>query len=260
MSSNNDSMMTRFLFAILKQKNLKDINWDAVAKDEILPQPISNGHAARMRYSRFKTAMLGNEPTRRNRTGQGKNRVAKSKKDPKGKKDELVKLESALDSLPESSVTPEPSEMPAPKIKQESAPYSFDDRFTPRLTPGPSGPIPAASISSNHGVIQPRFLTPGSDSDFFSPSPTLTSSPASEMITSQHSFSFRDSPCPDHPDPMWPSVPHYSAFGAGSSFDEFRASPCEPPHVHSHPHMLPFRTVECDEDYVDVKLEWDEYS
>ncbi|KAK0741698.1 hypothetical protein B0T21DRAFT_359961 [Apiosordaria backusii] len=65
--ANNDNAMTRFLFAILQQKCLKDIDWNKVAHDPNLAQPITNGHAARMRYSRFRSAMLGIEPQRRNR-------------------------------------------------------------------------------------------------------------------------------------------------------------------------------------------------
>ncbi|KAK3903359.1 hypothetical protein C8A05DRAFT_14681 [Staphylotrichum tortipilum] len=89
--ANNDNVMARFLFAILQQKCLKDINWNEVACSPILAQPITNGHAARMRYSRFRTAVLGIEPQRRNRTtAASKNRVTKRKRedDPKPKKDE----------------------------------------------------------------------------------------------------------------------------------------------------------------------------
>ncbi|KAL2263268.1 hypothetical protein VTK26DRAFT_7533 [Humicola hyalothermophila] len=75
--ANNDNAMARFLFAILQQKCLKDIDWNKVARDPVLTQPITNGHAARMRYSRFKAAMLGHEPQRRNRTNPDKSRVSK---------------------------------------------------------------------------------------------------------------------------------------------------------------------------------------
>ncbi|EPE36239.1 hypothetical protein GLAREA_05577 [Glarea lozoyensis ATCC 20868] len=53
----NDSSMNRLLYAILSEKCLKDVNWDKVANNKILENEISNGHAARMRYSRFKTQM-----------------------------------------------------------------------------------------------------------------------------------------------------------------------------------------------------------
>ncbi|KAK1761175.1 hypothetical protein QBC47DRAFT_23368 [Echria macrotheca] len=83
--SANDNAMTRFLFAILQQKCLKDIDWNKVAHDPILAQEITNGHAARMRYSRFRAAMLGIEPQRRNRTNPNRTRVSKKKKDDAGK-------------------------------------------------------------------------------------------------------------------------------------------------------------------------------
>jgi hypothetical protein len=61
------------------------IDWTKVAHNPVLAQPITNGHAARMRYSRFKAAMLGLEPQRRNRTNasnnNNKSRVSKKKKD-----------------------------------------------------------------------------------------------------------------------------------------------------------------------------------
>ncbi|PCG90718.1 Hypothetical protein PENO1_097610 [Penicillium occitanis (nom. inval.)] len=44
---------TRFLYTILKQLDLRSIDWSLVATE----LDISNGHAARMRYSRFKQQM-----------------------------------------------------------------------------------------------------------------------------------------------------------------------------------------------------------
>ncbi|KAG4427414.1 hypothetical protein IFR05_017103, partial [Cadophora sp. M221] len=53
----NDNATIRLLYAILSQKCLKDIDWPAVANNPILNQEITNGHAARMRYARFKKQM-----------------------------------------------------------------------------------------------------------------------------------------------------------------------------------------------------------
>ncbi|KAI1381479.1 hypothetical protein F4677DRAFT_127079 [Hypoxylon crocopeplum] len=263
MSANNDNAMTRFLFAILRQKNLKDIDWNQVAHDPILSQEITNGHAARMRYSRFRSAMLGLEPTRRNRTGPPRSRVSKTtKKDLKGKKDEHIKSETASESpAPQESI-----ETPAPRIKQESSPFSFESRLTPRLTPGPSpmsiGPtMPATPVHS--GVIQPRLLTPCGDGDLFTPSPTMTSSPASEMFNSQNSFDFRGSPCPDHNDPSWAHGPQYNSFATTYPFG-YGPGSYEHPHMHHHSPMdleLRSQTVESDRDYINVKQEdWDQYN
>lgn len=220
-----------------------------------------------MRYSRFKSAILGLEPTRRNRTSPNKSRVTKSKKEPKAKKDSTVKSES----VPVESVSPEPQlaqdsrEGSATMIKQETSPYSFDYRLTPRLTPGLTpGPTSAMSMSSTPGVIQPRFITPCSDMDRFSPSPALTSSPADFP---QSSFDYRSSPCPERPDPMWSQVPPFPTYGgAAYSFDAYEngsCEPCEHPQLrHESPvHIgLPTQSIESEGDYIVVKHEdWDQY-
>ncbi|KAI2620199.1 hypothetical protein GGS26DRAFT_315889 [Hypomontagnella submonticulosa] len=263
MSANYDNPMTRLLFVILQQKNLKDIDWNKVADDPLLAEKISNGHAARMRYSRFKTALLGHEPTRRNRTGQPRSRVSKLKKDAKAKRDEAVKSELASESL----APQEPSETSAPKIKQESSPYpGFDSRLTPRLTPGFTpgpAPMPAGSTMPNmSGIIHPRFLTPASDTDSFSPG-TLRSSPASDIFSPQMSFEYRDSPCPERPDPMLTSAPTLTAFAPNHPFDNYGNGHCDHPQIHPYSPMqmeLPSQSIELEEDYVHVKNEeWDTY-
>ncbi|KAJ6027637.1 hypothetical protein N7460_012454 [Penicillium canescens] len=50
-----DNPTAKFLYTIIKQLDLKSINWNRVASD----LEISNGHAARMRYSRFRQQMDG---------------------------------------------------------------------------------------------------------------------------------------------------------------------------------------------------------
>ncbi|KAH8166444.1 hypothetical protein CIB48_g1810 [Xylaria polymorpha] len=258
MSANNDNAMTRFLFAILKQKNLKDIDWNQVAHDPILAQEITNGHAARMRYSRFRSAMLGLEPTRRNRTAPAKSRVTKSKKDSKSKKDGSVKSET---STPESplAASPEPPQ-PQPtvqqKIKQENVPYNYNSRMTPALTPGPVS-VPPITIP-NTTMIQNRFLTPCSDTDTFSPSPVMASSPASEMIHSQTSFDFHAPPCPEHIDPTWQHGTSY--FAAAYPFEDYTNTHCDHQHLqhplHSQCHLgLPSQSIETEIEQAEFKRE-----
>ncbi|KAH8593739.1 hypothetical protein B0O99DRAFT_209778 [Bisporella sp. PMI_857] len=77
----NDTATTRLLYAILSQKCLKDIDWNKVAHDPILSQEISNGHAARMRYSRFKKQMEGTTSPKkpRNPVSPRKSKVEKNK-------------------------------------------------------------------------------------------------------------------------------------------------------------------------------------
>lgn len=134
MSPNSDNAMARFLFAILKQKNLKDIDWNLVASDPVLLQPITNGHAARMRYSRFRSTVAGgSEAQKRNRV-EGKVRVSK----PKGKAN-ATKLDSTG-----YSIKKEPSQggcglsQYSPISMSTASPYLTDagDDFSARfLTP-----------------------------------------------------------------------------------------------------------------------------
>lgn len=65
-----DSQTAKFLYTIIKQLDLKAIDWSEVASG----LEITNGHAARMRYSRFKAQIEG-LPT------QSKPRAARPKKD-----------------------------------------------------------------------------------------------------------------------------------------------------------------------------------
>ncbi|KAH7370839.1 hypothetical protein BKA65DRAFT_25094 [Rhexocercosporidium sp. MPI-PUGE-AT-0058] len=84
----NDNAITRLLYAILSQKCLKDIDWNAVAHNPILNSEITNGHAARMRYSRFKKQMdasTGTLPPATPRKPR-KNRVEKTRSPKKEKK------------------------------------------------------------------------------------------------------------------------------------------------------------------------------
>ncbi|KAI1425621.1 hypothetical protein F5Y12DRAFT_363289 [Xylaria sp. FL1777] len=259
MSSNNDNAMTRFLFAILRQKNLKDIDWNQVAHDPILAQPITNGHAARMRYSRFRSAMLGLEPTRRNRTNPPKSRVTKSKKDSKNKRDDHMKSESPGPESPHSA-SPELQLPTSQKIKQESSSSAYD-RMTPALTPGPVSAPPTAM--PNNTTLHNRFLTPCSDIDTFAPSPAMTSSPTSDMIQSQGSFDFHAPPCSDHVDPAWTHGSSY--FAAAYPYDDYTNTTCDHQHFQHSLHSqcslgLPSQSIESDIEQADVKREdWTRY-
>ncbi|GAW15021.1 hypothetical protein ANO14919_044290 [Xylariales sp. No.14919] len=259
MSSNNDNAMTRFLFAILSQKNLKDIDWNKVAHDPILAQEITNGHAARMRYSRFRTAMLGLEPTKRNRPGPPKSRVTKSKKDSKNKKGESVKSESSTPGSPHTA-SPEPPQPTSRKIKQENSSYTYNNRMTPALTPSPVS-MPTAAVPSTT-MIQNRFLTPCSDTDTFVASPVMAPSPASDMLHSQNSFDFH-APCPDHIDPAWPQGTSY--FAAAYPYEDYTNTACDHQHFQHSLHAqcqlsLPSQSIESDIEHTNVKREdWTRY-
>ncbi|RFU80941.1 hypothetical protein TARUN_1226 [Trichoderma arundinaceum] len=130
MSPNSDNAMARFLFAILKQKNLKDIDWNQVAADPVLIEPITNGHAARMRYSRFRATVTGHTPSKRGRPSD-KARTAKVKKGVQAKKDKPIKPEPGSAGLSSyAQFSPE-------SLASLTSPYMGDcDDFSARfLTP-----------------------------------------------------------------------------------------------------------------------------
>ncbi|ETS79505.1 hypothetical protein PFICI_09358 [Pestalotiopsis fici W106-1] len=255
--SNNDNVMARFLFAILQQKNLKDIDWNKVASNPILAQEITNGHAARMRYSRFRSAMLGLEPQRRNRSTKEKpNRVTKSKKEPKdqkSKKEEAIKTES-LKNLANATISPSQSPAIPMRIKQEGGPSTYHNN---RMTPTP---IPMISAAPTPHTIQPRLLTPCSDTDGFPASPAVTASPTAEMLNPQPSYDFpmghfsHDPPMWSNSSPMFPPYEHSFTFEPIPISLEHQAM-----HHHSGCATVPSET-QAQGEYVHVKHEhWDNH-
>ncbi|KAI1870017.1 hypothetical protein JX265_003157 [Neoarthrinium moseri] len=250
--SNNDNAMARFLFAILQQKNLKDIDWNQVARNPILAQEITNGHAARMRYSRFRSAMLGLEPQRRNKTSKEKsNRVTKSKKeskDTKSKKDDQVKAESATSPAAGTDRT-----SPAPRIKQETIPSAYDNRLTPAT-------MSATPTPTTQHVIQPRLLTPCSDTDMYPTAQALTSSPASEMINSQSAFDFSNPHC-SHDPTQWQQSPMFSAFDPNYAFDGLGMGyDHQSLHHHGDYSAIPHPMADVEGEGINVKHEhWDNH-
>lgn len=76
-----------------------------MARNPVLSQEITNGHAARMRFSRFRQQVLGLQPQKRNRTGAGsKSRVTKKKKEddhprPKKEDEEETKSGSGIGNI-----------------------------------------------------------------------------------------------------------------------------------------------------------------
>jgi hypothetical protein len=204
-----------------------------------------------MRYSRFRSAMLGLEPQRRNRPAKEKpNRITKSKKDPKAKKEDGLKSESVADSASVADST----ESPIPNIKQESVQPSYGDR----LTPATLANTPTASLPH---VIQPRLLTPCSDTDAFATSHGLTSSPASEMMNSQASFDFPGHQY-GHDHTNWQHPTMYNTFESPFEFDAFPMG-CGHPHMHHHhaeDHTMPPPMDETEAERVNVKHEnWDNH-
>ncbi|ROW04392.1 hypothetical protein VSDG_00734 [Cytospora chrysosperma] len=278
MSSNNDNTMARFLFAILQQKNLKDIDWNAVAHNPVLAQGITNGHAARMRYSRFRASLLGIEPQRRNRTAANKSKVTKSKKETKTK----TKKEKEKDEE-EQPIKPDPSAAPdhhqenfkalSPKIKDEAGVKKEPQQQQQQThhpdapTEMPPAPITEAQLHFHHS----RLLTPCSDTDIFAASHGYASSPVSEML---HSHNHEPSPfdyagaahchvAPDQVASSWQPSPSYSPFQLQPyDMDGFGAAPfCDHQHAVTHTEgfgIAPSAMMGPDHTHVPVKQEeWD---
>ncbi|WZH46346.1 uncharacterized protein QYS62_007420 [Fusarium acuminatum] len=149
MTPNSENAMARFLLAILNQKNLKDIDWNQVAADPVLLQPITNGHAARMRFARFRATVTGHEPQKRARPAD-KCRVTKAKKPQQPKRDIVGKTDSRVDLVSYAQVHH------SPLIKQEQN-HGYLAQFSPASTSSPY-------LTDNRGDdFNTRFLTPCSD-------------------------------------------------------------------------------------------------
>ena len=199
------------------------IDWNEVAKDPILSQPITNGHAARMRYSRFRSAMLGLEPQKRSKGGVTKSKSTKSKKDTKTKHEDSIKVETGDKSSKKRDGSPQ-------KIKQEKqAPTPLPAQFSP------------ASMTSP--LTDTSLLTPCSE-DLLSASPNLLMSPGPELLA-QGPFGL--SHCTHGPEHMsdgsqsqeaWADAPLYSAFDAAYSMSAY-GNLCDPhQQIHDHSHDL----------------------
>jgi hypothetical protein len=166
-----DGQTARFLYTILKQLDLKAIDWNLVAEG----LDITNGHAARMRFSRFKQHMEGiptqprNPRPKKDGTKDTKNVKGKGLKrgpdgdikgeDMKGEDGEAE--EARIKSEPSSRVKGEPGVMedskgieqpPAVRVKREPDADEIASQPTSRpgyLTQPMSGYelVPAANLA-----------------------------------------------------------------------------------------------------------------
>ncbi|KLU81623.1 hypothetical protein MAPG_00708 [Magnaporthiopsis poae ATCC 64411] len=277
MTANSDNAMARFLFAILRQKCLKDIDWNKVASDPVLLQPITNGHAARMRYSRFRSSMLGIEPQRRNRTAGNSSRVTKSKKDKDAKLDKAPKAKSG-DSLNDAPETQDegaadsiPSRSSSVKVKHEISPLVLESQVTACSPPATTtGPFP-----DNRVQFQNRLMTPCSDTDVIMAPQNYAGSPVSDVL---HPEPF-DFPAPGHcgnsnDHGSWHHhSPTYATFGVAYELDNYSVNFSEHPspqdqhrpyHHQHHQHeqsqglCVPSAVMDPDHNHASVKQEtWD---
>ncbi|KAI9784687.1 MAG: hypothetical protein M1816_000752 [Peltula sp. TS41687] len=139
---------SKFLYTIVKQLDLKSIDWAAVAAQ----LNITNGHAARMRFSRFKQAMEGVVPAPRRRTTGGSSRprkVVKSERGPgKRRASDNIKSETPAEAPSASRVKDEPTE-----VDTTSYPSSSTDPLG-----GSSGDLNQAS--SGPDLLSPETIPP----------------------------------------------------------------------------------------------------
>ncbi|KAL4988232.1 hypothetical protein BDW68DRAFT_177120 [Aspergillus falconensis] len=155
-----DSPTAKFLYTIIKQLDLKGIDWSLVASQ----LEISNGHAARMRYHRFRNQMEGYQPQQRKRPANKSS--SKMSTNP-------CKVGLQKDSSPSPSPIPmiktEPSaENPCDSsnayIKTEQQSY---DQQVPRLADIPqygsntmSAPYPQPHLHPPSSAFSPSIAAP----------------------------------------------------------------------------------------------------
>lgn len=172
-----------------------------------------------MRYSRFRSAMLGIEPQKRNRAAVNKNRVTKSKKEQKPKKEEDSDNERVK---PEpGSVASEARARSPVRVKQELNQPPYRQQFTPASMASPPAP-------ECQPTFQPRLLTPCSD-DMFSAPQNLQFSPSVNLMGAHNPFDIPSvMPCAheqeqhhEHDHNFWGSSPIHSAFDAAYDIEGF---------------------------------------
>ncbi len=196
--------------------------------------------------------MLGLEPLRRNRTSTPKSRVSKSKKEPKAKKEDVVKQDPTAG--PDAGCAIPKAE--SPKIKRETSQAAAQSQAA----------VPAAAVSlpdahTQYTQFHARLLTPCSDSDLLPTSQSYAASPASDMFHSEPPFDFAASAHCSHEHESWAQNSPYPAFGMPYEMDSYAAGFCEHQQTHHHHSddlCLPSAVLEPHPNEVNVKNEeWD---
>ncbi|KFZ24035.1 hypothetical protein V502_01486 [Pseudogymnoascus sp. VKM F-4520 (FW-2644)] len=123
----SEAQMAKFMYYIVKQLDVRSVDWNLVASD----MEITNGHAARMRFARFKNQMEGTVPKARAPRDKSRAPKAKRVKNKDEKKEEnggekaLLKLKleegGAADSTAASGEPEEQAPARSPAVKPEPA-------------------------------------------------------------------------------------------------------------------------------------------
>ncbi|KAI9671190.1 MAG: hypothetical protein M1817_003697 [Caeruleum heppii] len=159
-----DSAHAKFLYTIIKQLDLKSIDWNSVASQ----LDITNGHAARMRYSRFKQHMEGYVPPPRRPRNPPSSTPGSSyrvKKSTKGEKPGLEKSEM-MERGVKRSLTEE-------RVKNEDA--ATEDSRSVRVKQESGTNRPASAVG---GYTGPTYENP-----FPPPPPPPPPYPHAEPVT-----------------------------------------------------------------------------
>ncbi|ELR04742.1 hypothetical protein VC83_00681 [Pseudogymnoascus destructans] len=215
----SEAQMAKFMYYIVKQLDVRSVDWNLVASD----MEITNGHAARMRFARFKNQMEGTVP--KARAPRDKSRAPKAKrvktKDEKKEEDggekALLKLKleegATADSAPTSGGPADQAPVRSPAVKPEPADdvmlgdedapgedvhESEIPKQTAHVSATPSHSPPNSTIPTpSHPLTTPTHLQeslyhqllpqPRRPSVNFSPASSFTFS-AHEMMSSQGSM------------------------------------------------------------------------
>ncbi|PWY86899.1 hypothetical protein BO70DRAFT_333515 [Aspergillus heteromorphus CBS 117.55] len=198
-----DGPTAKFLYTIIKQLDLKSIDWSLVASQ----LEISNGHAARMRYSRFRQQMEG--LTSKPRAPRPKKPANKAPKAGPGKA-EL--MNEPMSSPP--AVMKQESHFP---VYESSHPYMKSDPYGPRVQNLADIPLASPQTMAT-SAVQPQMV----------PYRPMAISPETTMFASAPCFSAERSDGPGYPPFVHSWAPIKSEPLEGDGIFE-RAVKVEPP-------------------------------
>ena len=175
-----------------------------------------------MRYSRFKSAMLGLEPQKRAKNGITKPR-AKAKKETRAKQEEIVKSEHQDTKLSlgvKREVSPQIHRM----VKQEQRPV-FQAQFTP------------VSMTDSPTDLGNRLMTPCSD-EALGGSPGLLMTPATDFLGGAQTLDMDHCTHEHVGQDGWADPPLFSDFDAAYDMEAYGAGMCEHQMGHVHEYVL----------------------
>ncbi|KAK3387010.1 hypothetical protein B0H63DRAFT_146099 [Podospora didyma] len=219
--SANDTPAVRMLFAILQQKDLRDVNWLDVALNPLMGEPQAplneedkkkKAHATRMRYARLKKQLESLKPQLETPPPEDKGvetgRITKRRYNRKNA------AGSTTSKTRNSGADVSFSSVSSPAKAKEGGKFPVAQDEQPRFDLATQ-----ADLSDNLNMqarLKMRLLTPCSDSDVMASSQAYATSPASEMVHSDaSSFNFAS---PTHHGTAAHNASHWAH---GGTYDNF---------------------------------------